>query len=280
MRFSWESTLKIFSSLVTARTWGVISLKFAVLVTCALGFGPVHAKTITIAYAGATASAAENGVKQGIIEANLQGEFLGVTYQLIAIADAVAPAAIVVADSDDKVFAIARKYPDMPVINIQSNSDALRAMCLPNLFHTAPSQQMLSDALAQWRTKNPASTAQPRAWHRKFRKYAAAQLNIRYHESFAEDMNDDAWAGWAATKLLSDTLIRAPGLMNAALIEELKTNVAFDGQKGIDMAFRETGQLAQPLLLVEGDEIKGEAPVRGVVDITNLDSLGEVNCPK
>lgn len=272
--------MKIISYLISGKACGLFCIKLALVVACAAGVAAVHAKTITIAYAGVAGSPAENGVRQGIIEANLQGEFLGVSYQLVANEDAVKPAAIVIADSDDKVVATARKYPDTPVFNIQSNSDALRAMCLPNLFHTAPSQQMLSDALTQWRTKNPDSAAKPQAWHRKFRKYAAAQLNIRYHESFGEDMNDDAWAGWAATKLLSDTLIRAPELMNDALIQELKTNVAFDGQKGIDMAFRETGQLAQPLLLVDGDEIKGEAPVRGVVEITNLDSLGELNCPK
>ncbi|MGR8947364.1 MAG: ABC transporter substrate-binding protein [Gammaproteobacteria bacterium] len=122
--------------------------------------------------------------------------------------------------------------------------------------------------------------AKARAWHRTFRKYAASQLNSRYQETFAQEMDDEAWAGWAATKLLADVLIRAPELVNKGLIDELRTNVAFDGQKGIDMTFRDTGQLAQPLLLIENDEIKGEAPVRGVVDITDLDSLGEVSCPK
>ena len=46
------------------------------------------------------------------------------------------------------------------------------------------------------------------------------------------------------------------------------------------MSFRETGQLRQPLLLVDGDRIVGEAPVRGVVDTTYLDSLGVPFCPK
>ena len=139
---------------------------------------------------------------------------------------------------------------------------------------------MFSDALAQWRSKHPDSSAEAHAWHRKFRKYAAAQLNGRYHETYNVDMDDAAWAGWAATKLIADTLIRAPTLAAEALLTELKTNLAFDGQKGIDMDFRETGQLAQPLLLIENDKIVGEAPVRGVESITNLDSLGEVNCPK
>ena len=250
------------------------------LVSLSAAWSTTHATTITIAYAGTNGTSAENGLKQGLLEANLQGEFLGITYALVPLAEAAAPKAIVVADDDTVVTEIARRHPGIAVINVLSRSNHLRALCLPNLFHTAPSQQMLSDARAQWHQKNADSSAEPRAWHRKFRKYAAAQLNSRYREQFEQDMDDDAWAGWAATKLLADTLIRAPALANEALIAELKTNLAFDGQKGIDMAFRETGQLAQPLLLVEEDNIVGEAPVRGVVDITDLDSLGELRCPK
>ena len=245
-----------------------------------LAHAAAWANTINIGYVGPSGTSAANGLKQGILEANLQGEFLGVNYELLPLENAATVIAIVIAGSDSAIIATARKYPRLPVLNITSNSDSLRALCIPNLFHTIPSQQMLSDALRQWRQKNPDSNANAQTWHRKFRKYAAAQLNIRYQKTFNQDMDDHAWAGWAATKLLADTLIRAPNLMNEDLIGELKTNLSFDGQKGIDMAFRETGQLAQPLLLVENDEIKAEAPVRGVVDTTDLDSLGEVSCPK
>ena len=242
--------------------------------------GTANAKTIRIAYLGTANTAYENGVKQGILEANLQGEFLGITYELVPWQSNGEFVAIVIADSADAVDRIAKNQTNIPVFNIQSTSNRLRALCRSNLFHVIPSQQMFSDAQAQWRSKHPESNAQAQAWHRSFRKYAAAQLNGRYHESFATDMDDAAWAGWAATKLLADVLVRSPELLNEGLITELKTNVAFDGQKGIDMTFRETGQLAQPLLLIEDDAIKGEAPVRGVVDITDLNSLGEVFCPK
>lgn len=240
---------------------------------------------LLIGYAGDRGTSSENGVKRGIIEANLQGEFLGVEYRLVPLdtfssAATTQPRVIIVAAPDEEVLGIAAKYRHIPVLNIKSTSDHLRATCMPNLFHTMPSQQMFSDALAQWRTKHPSSPAQAQAWHRKFKKYAASQLNIRYHETFAADMDDEAWAGWAAAKLVADTLIASPALENEELLRELKTNLAFDGQKGIDMRFRETGQLAQPILIIEDDEIRGEAPVRGVVDITDLDSLGELRCPK
>lgn len=242
-------------------------------------------QSISIAYYGESGTASEKGAKRGILEANLQGEFLGVKYELqpIEALDTVAstaPRVIIVAASNEDVLRLASKFPQIPVINILSSSDRLRAECIDNLFHTIPSQQMFSDALAQWRSKHPNSSATAQAWHHKFRKYAAAQLNGRYQETFDTTMNDAAWAGWAATKLVADTLIRSPTLSEDALLAELKTNLAFDGQKGIDMRFRETGQLAQPLLLIEGDKIVGEAPVRGVESITDLDTLGEVNCPK
>lgn len=242
-------------------------------------------QAIVIAYVGEVGTASEMGAKRGILEANLQGEFLGVKYDLQSIEAATRdnsakPRVIVVAVSDEVVLRIASKYPQLPIINILSSSNRLRAECAPNVFHTMPSQQMFSDALAQWRSKHPDSSAKAQAWHPKFRKYAAAQLNSRFHETFGVNMDDAAWAGWAATKLIADTLIRSPALSGNDLLAELKTNLAFDGQKGIDMRFRETGQLAQPLLLIEDGKIVGEAPVRGVASITDLDSLGVVNCPK
>ena len=45
------------------------------------------------------------------------------------------------------------------------------------------------------------------------------------------------------------------------------------------MTFRKTGQLRQPLLFVEnGKLLNAEAPVRGVVDPEDYDSLGIKNC--
>jgi hypothetical protein len=54
--------------------------------------------------------------------------------------------------------------------------------------------------------------------------------------------------------------------------------MAFDGQKGVPHTFRDTGQLRQPLLLVEAGKLVGEAPVPGVVDTNDLDSLGLTSC--
>jgi len=241
----------------------------------------VAAEQVDFLYLGETGTPAYFGAQQGLTEANAQGEFLGVTYRLVATDSAgAAPRAIIASVDSIALAEIADRYPQLPVLNVGDGDTALREQCRDNWFHIGPSRAMLADAERQWQRKNPDSSARAQAWHRSFRKYAAAQLNSRYHEQFERDMNDAAWAGWAAVKLLADTIVRQPTLAGDMLIEELKTNLAFDGQKGTDMSFRETGQLRQPLLLVENDEIVGEAPVRGVVSTTNLDSLGLPFCPK
>ena len=79
-------------------------------------------------------------------------------------------------------------------------------------------------------------------------------------------------------KLLSDTVARVQDSSAATLLDALRSRLAFDGQKGVDMSFRADGQLRQPLLLVDGERLVGEAPVRGVVDIEDLDSLGPSRC--
>jgi ABC-type branched-subunit amino acid transport system substrate-binding protein len=244
--------------------------------------GPcVAAQTVDILFVGETDAPAYFGARQGLSEANAQGEFLGVSYRIVGADTAGAnPLAVVAAVNSTRLLRLSEQYRDLAVLNVTAADTELREACEPNLFHVGPSRAMLADAESQWQRKNPGSTARARAWHKTFRKYAASQLNSRYHEQFKQDMNDEAWAGWAAVKLLSDTIVRQPALTGARLIEQLQTNLAFDGQKGSDLSFRETGQLRQPLLLVDNDKIVGEAPVRGVVNTNNLDSLGLSFCPK
>lgn len=233
---------------------------------------------VPLAFVGDAAGAASHGAQQGLEEAQMQGEFLGQRYRLDApLTSAVA---IVAALPAKELAALAAAHPDLPVLNVTAADDSLRDQCRPNLFHVLPSARMAADAVAQWQQANPDTTdVGAQAWHPAFEKYAAAQLNKRYTERFAQPMNDESWAGWAAVKMVSDTVAREQAATPTVLLEALRERLAFDGQKGIDMNFRPDGQLRQPLLLVAGDRIVGEAPVRGVVDIEDLDSLGPARCP-
>ena len=252
------------------------------------GKAGAETQTLRFAYLGDTGQTAFDGAQQGLAEANLQGSFLGQNYAL----DAFKPdtiehldlsryvALVAAVDDKDYLLKLSKIAGDMPVFNVASSDDSLRQACLPNLLHVIPSHRMLQDAESQWQRKQPGSHAVARAWHPDYLKFAARDLNKRFSKAFHKDMDDYAWAGWAAVKMTADVIAREPGITPARLLSYIKTELLFDGQKGIDMKFRETNQLIQPLLLIEKGKILGEAPVRGVVDPDDFSSLGLLHCPR
>lgn len=243
-------------------------------------------REVPIAFIGPADGDAWRGARQGLAEANTQGRFLGLHYELVTAATAQAAqaqgaVAIVAAVPAPRLLELAQEVPELAVVNVSAEDDALRERCSPNLLHTIPSAAMRADALQQWQRKAPQSQASARAWHADFKKYAAAQLNRRYSDGAGQAMSDTAWAAWAAVKVIADSLAQQPAADAGALLGALRRDdLAFDGQKGADLSFRATGQLRQPLLLVEAGHIVGEAPVRGIVDADDLDSLGRATCPE
>lgn len=243
---------------------------------------------VRLAYVGSGTDTALLGVRQGLEEANLQGRFLGQRYELDVITPETAASAdlgrhlaVVVAGEAALLNALATTWPDHAILNVRAGDDALRTSCIANLLHVIPSEAMRRDAAAQWQKKQPGTQVAALAWHRDFMKFAGRDLNKRFSAAFGQGMDDYAWAGWAAVKMVSDMIARRGPETPGALLEHLKTELAFDGQKGIDLSFRPNGQLRQPLLLVEQDKLVGEAPVRGVAaSDTDLDSLGTVECSK
>jgi hypothetical protein len=239
-----------------------------------------------LVYIGEKSHSAYLGLAQGLEEANLQGQFLGQAFILhqhttTDFAEAATPEtlAIFTAADTETLTKLSQQFPQLPIFNLALDEDALRSLCRPNLFHIPPSRRMKQDASAQWRKLQPKSRAIAQAWHPAYEKFSANQLNNRFRKTHGQAMDDFAWAGWAAIKLTTDTLARQPGLSRAALLEYLSNQLAFDGQKGIEMNFRPDGQLRQPLLLIEAGKIVGEAPVKGVADVSDLVSLGKSECP-
>ncbi|MDH5358557.1 MAG: hypothetical protein OEY48_05515 [Gammaproteobacteria bacterium] len=246
---------------------------------------PALAATIDVQlhYVGPTEGSVWLGMQQGLDEANLQGEFLGQKYTLKPVTvdelnhlDSVT--AVLLASDADQVLEIAKseRFADVPIFNLTSDADKLRSACLPNLLNISASQKMKQDALAQWMKKHPESTAHAQGWHKDFKKFAASQLNIRFTKAHGVIMDDDSWAGWAAVKLLSDTVARTQNDDATIMLKYLKNDIAFDGQKGEGATFRKTGQLRQLVLLVENNKLVAEAPLRGVKG--GLDSLGLKSC--
>jgi hypothetical protein len=249
----------------------------------------VSAETIEIdfVYVGEEVHSALPGVQQGLKEANLQGQFLGQNYKL----DIISPANALNSDYSKYIAVLSAvdlrtfnkivdQLPDIAVFNLSLDDDSLRKTCTSNALHIIPSARMKADAVAQWHQKKPDANVAAQAWHGDFVKFAARDLNKRFKKENNKMMDDYSWAGWAAVKMTSDSVARE-NISNAKhMLNYLKTNLSFDGQKGSDMNFRETGQLRQLMILVEDGKIVAEAPVRGVARPPTLDSLGILSCEK
>ena len=238
-------------------------------------------------YIGDAGHSAYKGAKQGLLEANLQGEFLNLKYTMTHLAAENHQVnkldhylAILVQAETSTLKEISQQYPNSPVFNLSVKDNTLRQQCLPNVLHTIPSNKMLADAETQLLKKNPDSLAKALAWHPGFNKFAARDLNKRFLKNQNQKMDSPAWAGWAAIKMSSDTVARKKITDPAVMLNYLKTELTFDGQKGSNMNFRETGQLRQLILLIENDKIVAEAPIRGVAKPPTLDSLGILTCTK
>ena len=265
-------------------------IRFWTLFTILLYFLPtqgVLAETdnFRFAFIGDSGKTAFLGAKQGLDEANLQGQFLNQNYTLdvIKTEDALITdysdyIAVIAAVDRDTFQKLSEHLPGKPVFNVWLDDDVLRTQCRPNTLHIVPSRQMKQDAIAQWQKIHPDAVVVAQTWHPDYVKFAARDLNKRFAKTHDVKMDDPAWAGWAAIKMSSDTIARQKITDFAKLLSYLKTSLVFDGQMGVDMNFRPTGQLRQPLLLVADGKIAGEAPVRGVSD--SLDSLGNTECDK
>lgn len=249
--------------------------------------GASLAAEVNIAFVGPPLheSSSGKGALQGLTEAQLQGRFLGLEYSVVAVlagdlATLREADAILVAGSPDQVQTVTRavEAQSVPVFNVAASADALRTACVGNLLHTLPSDAMIEAGVAQWKERSEAESVVAQAWHPAFVKFAARDLNKRYTASWDTEMDDEAWAAWAAVRIIADAAANVPDGTVAERLEYIRSELEFDGQKGAFMTFRQTGQLRQPLLIVENGELAGEAPVRGVAASDELDSLGLLAC--
>lgn len=263
----------------------ILNIAAFMLLGC-IGAGAREITEISFAFIGNTDSSAYRGVSQGIHEANLQGMFLNQNYTLHEFSGdnlyAIDPAehiAIIIGTNADHLQRAGALFKNHALLNVTAHDDALREACAANLLHVIPSDRMLADAKAQWLQKSPDDEISVSGWHPHFVKFAARDLNKRYKKRFSEPMDQYSWAGWAAVKMTSDSVARKNLTDPAGLLNHLKTGLSFDGQKGLDMDFRDTGQLRQLLLIVDSaGDLLGEAPVRGVVAPDAVDSLGLASC--
>jgi hypothetical protein len=258
----------------------------ALLLLAASTLARADETVVHFAYIGDTHTATYAGVNLGLHESNLQGKFLNYRFTLDNYPPSKAGTikasnyvAILTAIPTDKLHALATRIHDVPILNLTDKDDSLRKYCISNVFHIIQSDAMDRDAVAQWKKKHPGSRVKATAWDPRFVKYAGRDLNKRYTARYQKKMDEMAWAGWVGARMIGDVIVRGTAPKPARVMTYLKTKLAFDGQKGLDMTFRKTGQLRQPLLFVEnGKLLNAQAPVRGVVDPEDYDSLGVKHC--
>lgn len=263
----------------------------AVLVLAGWAPAGLAAQTHTLLYVSDTGfdKNAYRGVRQGLQESNHQAAFMNIEFKIETVmpedydpAMAENAIAVMVAADSRTVQQVIESTSDVAVINLIASDDSLREACYSNAFHIIPSDSMFADAEEQWLQKNPDSNARAYAWHRTFDRYAARDLNKRFHLEVGKEekwMVDETWTGWAGVKIVTESVLRLQSGDPQELLSYLQTDLFFDGQKGYEMTFRDNGQLRQLVLLVEDDKVVGEAPVRGVVeDESDLDTLGITEC--
>jgi hypothetical protein len=206
---------------------------------------------VNFAYVGEKSHPALLGVKQGLEESNLQGQFLNQKYNLdivsidnISTHDFSKYIAVLTAVDVDYFNKISKELAGAPIFNLSIRDDNLRTRCIGNALHIIPSDRMAADAMAQWKKKKTDSNAIAQAWHPSFVKFAARDLNKRFKKNQKTAMNDYSWAGWAAVKMTANTVARAQITNAAKMLNYLKTELSFDGQKGSNMNFREKDNYA------------------------------------
>ncbi len=240
--------------------------------------------TINIAYFGESDSSSALGVILGIDESNLQGEFMGQKYvgktykpvDLIPVKNP-KPSAILVDADVESLRILSQLNPDVPIFNLTERHDILRHLCLPNVLHVSPSEKMIEDAQKQWKEKHPESKAMAQSWHPEYKRYASGNLSNRFRRVAMRKMDDASWAGWAAVRMVAEAVVRTESSEPKVLLDYLKNDLVFDGNKGVKMSFRGNGQLRQRLFMVENGKVVGEAPVAGVVNPADLDTLGFIS---
>jgi ABC-type branched-subunit amino acid transport system substrate-binding protein len=257
------------------------------LLLLGLSLGVAAAQEKKIVFLGdAKNEETRTAIAAAVDEAEAQASFLDIEYLFVVAQPGEAAEhddamAVIIAASPAEILKAADALADaqVPVFNVSSADDRLRIQCRPNLFHVPPSAKMLADAEAQWRKANPeAKDVKARAWHAEFVKFSARELNRRWEEATGRPMSDADWAVWAAYKLVSDAIANNPEAGSEELIAYFREDMEFDSVKGVESTFRETGQLRQPLLVVVDGKLVGEAPVRGVAQSDDLDSLGGEQC--
>lgn len=86
-------------------------------------------------------------------------------------------------------------------------------------------------------------------WDGSLQRYGAGQLNERFERRFGRPMSGAAWAGWAAVKALTESVLRATATAPEPVADALRA-LRFDGHKGRALHFDASQRLVHPYYAV------------------------------
>lgn len=173
---------------------------------------------------------------------------------------------------------------------VLSGDPRQRDMGNPRLLTAEPSHDavIVLDTDGEFARLLPYNTALPRpvlghaglvalAWHPRWERYGAPQLNRRFSRHASRLMGSHDWSAWVAVKAIAASLEDRPKATLAEHAQALRgSQVGIDGFKGVSLSFRAwDGQLRQPVFLAHADGVASLAPVDGAMHPKDvLDTLG------
>jgi PQQ-dependent catabolism-associated beta-propeller protein len=156
------------------------------------------------------------------------------------------------------------------------------------VFHVAPGRRRREAARAAADSSGThAPEASVVAWDPTLEKYGAAQLNARYRARTDRDMDEAAWCGWTAAKVVTDAALRlvAGGVSTATtgdrqrlayeLLPDALRRGRFDAHKGQALTFAPcTQRLRQPLWVRRAGKLVEAALLVALVPLLAAAPLG------
>lgn len=130
-----------------------------------------------------------------------------------------------------------------------------------------------------WHPRPVAGSAglMPKTWSPVVEQWGAAQLQGRFHDEHARDMQSRDYAAWAAVRSIGEAVTRT-GSADAQTLRDFILSDAFElaGFKGRPLSYRSwNGQLRQPIPLVTPRAVVTQAPLPGYLhQHSEMDTLG------
>ncbi len=115
----------------------------------------------------------------------------------------------------------------------------------PRVYSVSASLEFRRQALSRHQDRKDLRVVD---WHPDLQKFGADSLNLRFSRRFNQPMDEAAWRGWVAVKLIAELALRYPGASATDKIGEL----SIDGHKGMPLRFAPGDHhLIQPVYLVD-----------------------------